>query len=246
LDRYKFTTIGHRKHRLCSPIGEDRLERWIELLALSPADRVIDIAAGKAELSIRLVERYGISAVAVEQSPHFVREARAEAAGRIPNGRLAVVETDAREYRHEPGCFDLSICLGARPCGSRAETLNALAELVKPSGHVLIGEGFWRCEPDPEFLAFLDCQADDYLTHDQNIAEGAAAGLTPIHAEACSVQELDHYDGRYAAAIEHYLEENPNDPDGSAIRKRISDWRTAYFKWFRDTLGFGLYLFGKP
>lgn len=246
LDRYKFTTIGHGEHRLCSPIGEDRFGRWIEMLALSPSDRVIDIAAGKAELSIRLIEHYGVSAVAVEQSPHFVKEARAAATSRTPDCCLTLVGTEAAEYCGEAESFDLVICIGARPYGSRTETLHALMNLAKPGGRLLIGEGFWRREPDPEFLAFLGCGRDEYVSHERNTEDGVRAGLAVLQAEQCSVEELDDYDGRYAAAIEKYLREHPDDADAPQIRERITTWRTAYFKWLRDTLGFGLYLFRKP
>jgi len=246
MDRFKFTTVGHRDHRLCSPIGEERLSRWIDLLALAASDRVIDIAAGKAELSIRLIERFGVSAVAVEHCPPFCEEAREAAASRIPEGGLTVVECDAREYECEAASFDLAICIGARPYGTRSDTLAALSRLTRPGGLLLVGEGFWRRDPDPEFLAFLGCPQDDYVTHEQNIKKAAAAGFELIRAEACSVEELDDYDGRYAAAIERYLREHPGDPDAPGMRERITSWREAYFKWLRDTLGFGLYLFANP
>ncbi len=215
------------------------------MLALSRSDRVIDIAAGKAELSIRLIEHCGVSAVAVEQSPHFVKQARAAAKSRTPDGSLTVVETDAAEYRGEPESYDLVMCIGARPYGSRQETLRALMNLAIPGGRLLLGEGFWRCEPDPDFLAFLGCGKDEYVSHEQNIRDGIGAGLAELHSEACSVEELDDYDGRYAAAIERYLREHPDDPDATQIRERIATWRTTYFRWLRDTLGFGLYLLRK-
>ena len=30
------------------------------------------------------------------------------------------------------------------------------------------------------------------------------------------------------------------------MRERIARWRKTYRRWGRDTLGFGLYLFGRP
>ncbi len=241
--RFKFTTIGHAEHLLCSPISDQRLDGIIESLDMSASDRVIDIAAGKAEVSIRLIERYGLCAVAVEQSEHFIDAARAEAARRIPDGRLTLVHADAREYESPPGSFDLAICIGARPWESRRDTLRALAKLVRPGGRIFIGEGYWRREPDPEFLAFLGCSEDDYTSHEGNVAVGVGDGFTPLHSVATGVEELDDYDGRYRAAIERYVREHPDDPDTPEIHERIGKWREAYFKWLRNTPGFGLYVF---
>jgi hypothetical protein len=38
---------------------------------------------------------------------------------------------------------------------------------------------------------------------------------------------------------------HPDDPDRDAMLKRIRNWRDAYLRWGRSTLGFGLYLFQK-
>ncbi len=246
MDRFKFTTIGHRAHRLCSPISDERLDGIFALLDLGQHSRIVDIAAGKAELSIRLIECFGLSAVAVEHSPHFVEEARAQAAQRVADGRIEFLTMDAQEYDAPAERFDLAICIGARPYGTRLETLRAISELVKPGGYLLIGEGFWKKEPDAEFLAFLGCGADEYVDHDQNIAMGAREGLAAVYAEAVSTGELDDYDGRYAAAIEQYVRENPDDPDAAHFGERIRKWREAYVKWFRDTVGFGVYLYKLP
>ena len=51
----------------------------IELLALEPGARVIDLGCGKGELLRRLAARYEIRAVGVDRSPTLLEEARRRA-----------------------------------------------------------------------------------------------------------------------------------------------------------------------
>lgn len=58
MDMWKFFNITHREHILCNPMSLEKLEQLITLLSLKLGARVLDIATGKGEFLIRLVERY--------------------------------------------------------------------------------------------------------------------------------------------------------------------------------------------
>ena len=58
VDREKLSAIAHRQHVYCNPFAPERIERIIELLRLAPDDRAVDFGCGKAELAIRLIERF--------------------------------------------------------------------------------------------------------------------------------------------------------------------------------------------
>ncbi|MHC8970094.1 SAM-dependent methyltransferase [Priestia aryabhattai] len=62
MDRNKYSSIAHREHLFSNPISEIKINKIIDFLQLEPHAKVLDIGAGKCELLIRLVEKYGIEA----------------------------------------------------------------------------------------------------------------------------------------------------------------------------------------
>jgi hypothetical protein len=130
--------------------------------------------------------------------------------------------------------------------GDYQETLQAFLQLLRPGGLVLIGEGYWKKDPAPEYLEFLDATVEDHVPHARNIEIAEELGLVPLYALTSNQDEWDEYEGLYCRGIELYTHANPQDPDSPAMQERIRNWRKAYYKWGRDTLGFGLYLFLRP
>jgi SAM-dependent methyltransferase len=100
VDTWKFYGITHRYHVVCNPLSLAKVDEIVGLLDLPGDGRILDIACGKGELLVRIVERYGVFAVGVDLSPQFVHElrqgvaARADRGGRVgpapPRGRTAV------------------------------------------------------------------------------------------------------------------------------------------------------------
>ena len=66
MDRWKFYDVLHRDHVLCNPLSEQKVDELVELAHLAPGSRVLDVACGKAELLVRLVERWGASGVGID------------------------------------------------------------------------------------------------------------------------------------------------------------------------------------
>jgi ubiquinone/menaquinone biosynthesis C-methylase UbiE len=243
-DQRRFSTIAHRDHTLCNPLSLEKVDRVLALFDLPPGARVADVGCGKAEMLMRLIERYGCTALGVDSNADFLAEARARAFDRGVAGQLELVESEARDWKPGDQKFDAVLCVGATHAyGDLAGTLEALNALVKPGGLVLVGEGYWRKKPDAAYLKVLGAKAKDFTDHAGNVEAGAAAKLTCLYSAAGSEDDFDHYEGLYARAIESHCLENPDDADVEPMRKRIREWRTAYLTYGRDTLGFGLYLF---
>ncbi len=244
MDRWKFFAITHADHVVCNPMSVDALEELVDLLELPPRARVLDIACGKGELLVRLVEQYRVRAVGVDLSPSFIRDLREKAVGRVPDADLEVLEMDGADYRGELGSFDLACCLGASwTFDGHAGTLRALSGFVRPGGLVLVGEPFWRRSPGQAYLASSGLRADQFGTNVENVEAGKRAGLTPVYAMPRPVEDFDRYEALKWRAVDRWARANPDDPDLPALRERVAHERHEYLTWGRDTLGWGIYLF---
>lgn len=246
MDRWKYFAVTHRDHLVCNPTNIAKLDELIGLLDLPPGGRVLDIACGKGEPLVRIVERYGVRAVGVDLSPPFLRDARERVAARLPGADVELLEMDDASYAGEPGSFDLTMCLGASWIwGGYRGTLRALARFAKPGGLVLAGEPYWKREPDPAYLAAMDLTRERFADHAGNVAIGAEEGLTPLYAMVSSDDDWDRYEALQWRAAERYAVAYPDDPDAIAIRDRCRAARDAYLRWGRDTLGWAMYVFHK-
>ena len=127
-----------------------------------------------------------------------------------------------------------------------AAQFKALARHVKPGGRILWGETFWKRPPSEMLRAATGPVAALYASHAEYVFAGEAAGLTPLYAAVSSEQEWDEYAWRYSSAVEAHAALNSGSPEAAAMRARIAQWRHVYLGEGRDTLGFGLYLFGVP
>jgi precorrin-6B methylase 2 len=246
MDRNKFSAIAHRDLAFSNPISEHKINAIMNLIKMTPTDNVIDIGAGTCELLIRFIEKYNISATAIEQFDGSIQTAKQRAEGRISLDRITFVCEDAKQVIHDYSTaeFSLGICIGStHAIGDLASTLLALKKCVRPGGYILIGEGYWKQPPDTDYLHELGAKEADLKTHYGNEKTGEEMGLTPFYSVVASEDDWDAYEGLYAYSIEEYCYQNPAHPDCEAMLTRIREWRDTYLRWGRDTLGFGLYLF---
>jgi cyclopropane fatty-acyl-phospholipid synthase-like methyltransferase len=247
LSRERFSTIGHTDIRFWNPVGGAVIEDWIAALALTPESRILDVGCGRAELLLRVVERYGCAGVGVDGSSMAIDLGRQELAHRLPqaNCELRCAPFTASEFA--PDSLDLACCVGSsHAIGNYPQTLEVLSRLVKPGGLILVGEGYWQREPAPEYLGFLQSSRDELLSHQGNIELATSKSLQLLRAYQSTPTDWARYEDGYAANLYTFLAANPDDPDADAIRERIDSWRNAYQRWGRDTLGFGLYLLRAP
>ena len=246
MNQAKYSAISHRDLSICNPLSEAKIEQAIQLLAMRPTERAIDFGAGKGEFLIRLIERYGASATAVELENSQISELPGLLQKRISPEKVSVVLKDAKRYIVEDlgSPYDVGICVGStHALGGYGKTLDALQQAVKPKGLLLIGDLYWKKSPSPEFLEFLGGNETDQGTHEGNILEAEKRGLVPLWSCVTSEDDFDTYEWRTSKAIEDYVNEHPDDPDREDLLERVQHWRHATLKWGRDTWGFGLYLF---
>jgi SAM-dependent methyltransferase len=247
MDVWRYYAITHADHVVCNPTSPERLDELIALLEL-PADAVVwEAAPGKGELLVRLVERYGVNATGVDLSPFEIAVARQRATARVPDARIDLIEGDAAQHMPPPASADLTICLGASWIwdGHRG-TVRALREITRPGGLVLVGEPYWKREPEPEYLAVEELDAASISTFAGNVDIGREEGLTLLYAMPSSDAEWDGYEFPQLRAAERFAVAHPEDPDVPELVTRARREIDAYIRWGRDTLGWCIYLFRAP
>ena len=249
LDIWKYYDITHKRHVLCNPTSPAKLDDIIALLDLKPGAQVVEIACGKGEMLARLAERYGISGVGIDKSPHCIADAREKLRQRAPDARIQLLLMDGADYKPEsPESFDLAMCIGASWVykGHRG-TLRALKAMVRPGGFVLVGEPYWIREPSDEYLeADGGLKREDFGTHHNNVVTGEEEGLIPLYTAVSSQDDWDRYETLQWYAANEYAQAHPDDPDVPELLSRDAHNRRLYLRWARDTLDWALYLFRKP
>jgi SAM-dependent methyltransferase len=247
MDTWKYFGITHADHVVCNPTSIERVDELVGLLDLAPGSRAWEAACGKGELLIRLAERYRAGGVGIDTSPYELRVARERAAARVPAADLVLIEGDAAAHPAEPGAADIAACLGASWIwGGHRGTLRALRAAVRPGGLVVVGEPYWKQEPDSAYLAAAGLEPAMFSSLHGNAEIGAEEGLTLLYVMVSGDADWDRYEMLQLRAAERYAVAHPDDPDVLELLERVRAGVDAYLRWGRATLGWAIYLFRAP
>ncbi len=248
MDMWKFFNITHREHVLCNPMSPEKLEQLVALFYLQPGARVLDIACGKGEFLIRLAERYrDITGTGVDFSPYCIADVRKKHQERVPDAQLQFLEMDGAKYVPETWeSFNLAACIGASWIyGGHGGTLNALRKMAAPESLIVVGEPYWRHEPEREYLEAIGLARADFGTHYQNVEIGREQGLEAVYTLVSNQDDWDRYEGLQWHAVESWAANHQDDPDVEAVLQRVRKGKAAYLRWGRETLGWAIYVFKK-
>ncbi|HZY47102.1 MAG TPA: class I SAM-dependent methyltransferase [Candidatus Bathyarchaeia archaeon] len=203
------------------------------------------MGCGKGEMLIRLAEKYNIKGVGVDKSPYCVRDAENQKNNRVPQAELNFVRIDGADYKPETEeSQDLTLCIGASWIyGGYEKTIGALSRMTKLSGHVMVGEPFWRKTPPQAYLKQARLSKGSFNTHRGNVNAGETMGLALAYALVSSEADWDKYEGLHWYAAREYAASHPQDPDLKELLARNSRERESYLKYGRDVLGWAIYLF---
>jgi cyclopropane fatty-acyl-phospholipid synthase-like methyltransferase len=246
LDDLDFSALAHEGLAFMNPLAEEDVDEMIEALALDPGAHVLDLGCGKAEVLLRIVERYAdVSATGLDRSRVVLAEARRQAAERVPESKVTLLEQDVREYAPEPGTFDLVVSTGGVSFrGGVGGTLAVLAGFVAPGGKLLFGEGYWREEPTAEYLVALGAAREELKDYEGTIGAAQDAGLELKRAVSSSVEDWDAYEDAWARNGERYADAHEGEEGVADLREWIATGRERYRELGgRETLGFALFLF---
>jgi cyclopropane fatty-acyl-phospholipid synthase-like methyltransferase len=246
LDGDDFTAIAHEGLAFMNPLAEEDVDEMIEALELEPNAHVLDLGCGKAEILLRIVERFpDVRATGLDNSPAILAEARRQAESRVPEAKVFLLEQDVREYAPEPGSFDLVVSTGGVAFrGGVGGTLAVLAGFVASGGKLLFGEGYWREEPSAEYLVGLGAAREELKDYEGTIQAAVEAGLDLKRAVTSSIEDWDAYEDAWARNGERYADAHEDEEGVGELREWIANGRARYRELGgRETLGFGLFLF---
>ena len=246
MDGDDFTAIAHEGLAFMNPLAEEDVDEMIEALELEPNAHVLDLGCGKAEILLRIVERFpDVRATGLDNSSAILAEARRQAESRVPEAKVFLLEQDVREYAPEPGSFDLVVSTGGVAFrGGVGGTLAVLAGFVASGGKLLFGEGYWREEPSAEYLVALGAAREELKDYEGTIQAAVEAGLDLKRAVTSSIEDWDAYEDAWARNGERYADAHEDEEGVDELRGWIANGRARYRELGgRETLGFGLFLF---
>jgi SAM-dependent methyltransferase len=234
----RYFVVAEALHELQNPTSEEKLRLLGSRLGLGPDSRVLDIASGRGGPALLLAETFGCSVRGIELSPdfHAVAVERAAQAGLAE--RLSFELGDGAAATFEPESYDAALCLGASfVYGSLADTVEALAPAVRPGGHVVVGEPYWRRLPLPDDYAD---RGDPWTTLEGTVTIFETFGLPVVSVIAASEDDWDRYETLHWQAVERWLAENRDDPDAAEIAARHERHKRTYLRHGREFLGWAI------
>jgi SAM-dependent methyltransferase len=243
----RFYEIAEAHMGIQNPLSEAKLMQIgamaDRIVGLGPHTRQLDLACGQGEMLCRWAQKYGIGGTGVDISAAFLAMARQRAAGLGVSNRIEFVQGDAAQYRVEP-VYDVVSCIGATWIGGN--TTGTLA-LMKPAlkdprrGLLLVGELFWRDEPNEAARQAMGLEPDYCPTLDELLDRFDTAGVELVEMVAANTDDWDHYQTPRWWAGRRWLEEHPDDPDADAFRQWLEDGKREYLVYERRYFGWGVF-----
>src|SRR4051812_2009310 len=193
---------AHRGLPFANPMSEAAVDRMLDGLRLRPSALVLDTGCGSGEMLLRALERDPTwRGLGVDLDEDAIAQARARAGERLP-GRD--VRFEVRDAGDVSGRHDAVLNVGSSHVhGGYPAALGTLRTLVADGGAVVYGEGYWREEPSPGFLAALGGATEDELDTFGGLRSAAVAAGFEIEAVAeASDADWTRYEETLAANAE--------------------------------------------
>jgi ubiquinone/menaquinone biosynthesis C-methylase UbiE len=243
MDKAKYEAIAHKNLKYSSPTNDEMIDEIADLMRLTAGMTIFDVGCAKAEILIRIANRCQVKAIGIDSSEQYLTEAYAALAVDAPGADISLEQASIQIYQHPNAPYDAVMCINSTELfGSYDKALMEIAKLTKPHGIVLMGDYYWRKEPQAKLTAPFEVTKD----YQSAIEIGMQEGLIPLFASVCTQVDLDRYIWMQANAIENYALDNPDDVDSVAMVDRARHMRNLYVEYGHETLGFGLFMFRKP
>lgn len=236
-------TIRESSHRIHNPLTDDKLAALGRALRLALGARALDLASGSGELLCTWAREHGLTGTGVDISTVFTTKARARAAELGVAGLVDFVHGDAAGYvADEP--VDLVSCIGATWIGGGAAgTVELLSRSLRPGGLMLIGEPYWRREPQDQETVEA-CHAtnkSDLMPLPELMEHFGELGYDVVEMVLADQDSWDRYRAAQWLNLRRWLDENPGDELAADVRAELTTEPVRYARYEREHLGWGVF-----
>jgi SAM-dependent methyltransferase len=185
LDPYAFLAVLGK--RVIHPGGRASTDRLLELAAVTPGQRVLDIGCGVGTTAIRLAQEFGAQVVAADIAQLMRERAEANVSAARLAARVSVEDADIRSLPYPDDSFDVVVAEAVTMFVTRHRAAAELARVTRPGGRMLATEFYWREPPTDEarevFLGQL-CPGMRFDSIEEWTAIYGNAGLVDVQAES--------------------------------------------------------------
>ncbi len=240
----RYYIVAERDHELQNPTSKEKILLLGERIRLGPGSRVLDIASGRRGPALALAGTFECQVDGIEIAPEFHATAVERAASRCVEHLVSFRLGDASGEKLPQEKYDAALCLGASfVYGGLADAVEALAPAVRPGGHIVVGEPFWRRLPLPDDY---ERRGDPWTTLEDTVRIFETSGLRVVSVIASSEDDWDRYETLHWRACEEWLAANPSDSDAADIRAQHERWKRIYLRHGREYLGWAIFVGWKP
>ncbi|MGW6529426.1 SAM-dependent methyltransferase [Streptomyces venezuelae] len=244
MDLPRSFTIRESSHRICNPFTSDKLALLGQAISPAPGTRMLDLASGKGEMLCTWARDHGVSGTGVDISTVFLDAARERAAELGVADRVDFVHADASGHvADEP--VGIAACIGATWIGSGvAGTVELLRRSLAPGGTMLIGEPYWRREPEDQTVV-EGChmaRKDDLLTLPELLKQFGDLGCDVVEMVLADQDSWDRYVTAQWLNIRRWLDANPDDELADEMRAELTAAPVQHARYQREYLGWGVFV----
>ena len=239
MDFLDIKNISEKYLELINPTSPEKVLQVGQAIGLKEGDRVLDMGCGFGELLVLWAERFGIRGVGVEVRSYACDRAREKIEARGLADRLEIVCRGGADHPVPPNSYDAIICLGATFIwdGFRG-TIRHLKPGLRPGGHLVIGEPYWRHSQVPPEMA-----EKEKIHHEHELWKMVQEeALTLKYLVRASETDWARYEAGDWLGLVDWLANHPDHPDRPAIREHFLREQEAYLRSGREYIGWAIYV----
>jgi SAM-dependent methyltransferase len=247
LDLPRSFTIRESSHRIINPFDDRKLATLGAVVGLRPGQTLLDFCCGKGEMLSTWARDHGITGTGVDISTVFLAAARDRAEELGVADRVTFLHGDAGAYvAAEP--VDVATCIGATWIGGGVRgTLEILERSLRPGGLILVGEPYWRSQPQsPEELAACHASSvDDFYSLPGLVEAVGEWGYDLVEMVLADEDSWDRYRAAQWFNVRQWLDANPDDELAPEMRAELNTAPLQYVRYERSLFGWGVFALRK-
>ena len=245
----RFHEISEANRRIQNPFSEQKLRLLGSICDISTGTTILDVACGKGEALCQWASTFDATGTGVDISERFIKHAFARADELNVSSQLTFEQADAANYPISSHDVDIACCIGASWIGGGLRgTLDLLDDATRDDTSLLVvGEAFWATEPPADAVQALANGDDEMFEALPGLSRTVEnAGYELVEMVLANDDDWDRYEASQWRAVDKWIREHPDDPDGEEIRQWVSDNRRTYLRFGREYLGWGVFVVRHP